>query len=101
MLERIKEAVTETFGEKCADFDANCHGCQAWAEVEQIEDQAANIELLREALRPFVEYVHDDLRKGDHRYKFVRTVEMGGGWIASEDFRRASAAIKGGDNDRS
>lgn len=37
MLERIKEAVTETFGEKCADFDANCHGCQAWAEIERLD----------------------------------------------------------------
>ena len=37
MLERIKEAVTETFGEKCPDFDANCHGCQAWAEVERLD----------------------------------------------------------------
>ena len=54
----------------------------------------AEVKRMREAIRPFVEYVHDDTRKGDHRYKLVRTVELGGGWIAAEDLRRARAALK-------
>lgn len=83
------ESLTKAFEDRIA--------AQA-AAIERLtaEKAAADAEVkrLREAIRPFVEYVHDDTRKGDYRYKFVRTVDLGGGWIAAEDLRRARAALK-------
>ena len=50
-------------------------------------------------LRPFVEYVHDDFRRGKATYELVATDHAGGELIGAEDLRRARAAIaqKGGE----
>lgn len=54
---------------------------------------------LEAALRPFVEYVHDDFRRGKATYELVATDRAGGGLIGAEDLRRARAALaqKGGE----
>ena len=54
---------------------------------------------LEAALRPFVEYVHDDFRRGNATYELVATDRAGGGLIGAEDLRRARAALaqKGGE----
>ena len=48
---------------------------------------------LEAALRPFVEYVHDDFRRGNATYELVATDRAGGGLIGAEDLRRARAAL--------
>ena len=54
---------------------------------------------LEAALRPFVEYVHDDFRRGKATYELVATDRAGGGLIGAEDLCRARAALaqKGGE----
>ena len=47
---------------------------------------------LREALRPFVDYVHDEYRVSGE-YMLVPATLNGGGWFGAEDFRRAFAAF--------
>lgn len=61
---------------------------------EKLAATEARLEKAREALRPFVEYVHDDYRKGNGRYVLVPAPAYGGGWIGAEDLRRASAALE-------
>ena len=39
MSDLIKEAITEYWGEKCPDFNANCPTCKAWAEIEQLQNE--------------------------------------------------------------
>ena len=29
--------ITEVFGERCAEFDAGCAGCQVWRQQDEIE----------------------------------------------------------------
>jgi len=36
MSEKIVEAITEQWGERCPDFDADCACCQVWAEYDAI-----------------------------------------------------------------
>ena len=44
-MSRIVEAITEWFGTRCPDFNADCACCQAWAEydglVEALEEMVA------------------------------------------------------------
>ena len=60
---------------------------------------AVHVKKLELALRPFVEYVHDDFRRGKATYELVATDRAGGGLIGAEDLRRARAALaqKGGE----
>lgn len=53
----------------------------------------ADVERLRRALRPFVEFVHDDFRKGNAAYVLTPCDGRGGGWIGAEDLRNARAAL--------
>jgi len=68
---------------------------EAEAKAQRARAEAAEAERdrLRKALRPFVEYVHDDLRAGSGTYTFVPAYSTGGGWIGAEDLRRARAAL--------
>ena len=59
-----------------------------------IRQQAAEIERLREALRPFVEYVPDDMREGKGVYRLEPCDGVGGGWFHAGDFRRARKALE-------
>lgn len=34
--DRLREAVTEHWGERCADFDPGCPTCQAWAQLDAL-----------------------------------------------------------------
>lgn len=52
------------------------------------------VKALEDALRPFVVYVHDDLRKGKTTYELVAVDRHGGGLIGAEDLRRARAALQ-------
>jgi len=36
MSEKIVEAITEQWGERCPDFDADCACCQVWAEYDAL-----------------------------------------------------------------
>lgn len=40
----IEEAITEAFGERCPDFDADCRCCKAWAELDQMNDKIEGLE---------------------------------------------------------
>ena len=51
------------------------------------------VKTLEAALRPFVAYVHDDLRKGKATYELVAVDRAGGGLIGAEDLRRARASL--------
>lgn len=42
-IDRIKEAVTEWWGERCSDFEPDCSSCQAWAEIDAIEALQARV----------------------------------------------------------
>ena len=53
----------------------------------------ARIVELETALRPFVDYVHDDLRKGDKKFTLTPWHHGGGGWICTLDLCRASNAL--------
>ncbi|MEO1108298.1 MAG: hypothetical protein AAFX90_10280 [Pseudomonadota bacterium] len=33
---RLREALIETYGDICPDFEPNCLGCQAWAELRKV-----------------------------------------------------------------
>lgn len=41
--ERISEAITEWFGERCADTMEGCACCEAWAELDALEAAQARI----------------------------------------------------------
>ena len=41
--EKVTEAVEAHWGERCPDFDADCACCQAWAELDAFQAQAARI----------------------------------------------------------
>jgi len=38
MSDKIVEAITEQWGERCPDFDADCACCQVWAEYDALAD---------------------------------------------------------------
>lgn len=61
--------------------------------------QHVQIAKLEAALRPFVKYVHDDLRRGSATYELVAVDRHGGGLIGAEDLRRARAALPEGGPD--
>lgn len=65
--------------------------------MEQRDRQHVKIAKLKAALRPFVKYVHDDLRRGNATYELVAVDRHGGGLIGAEDLRRARAALSKGD----
>lgn len=67
--------------------------------MDQRDAQHVYAKKLEAALRPFVEYVHDDFRRGKATYELVATDRAGGGLIGAEDLRRARAALaqKGGE----
>ena len=66
--------------------------------MDQRDALAVRVEKLELALRPFVEYVHDDFRRGKATYELV-AADRAGGLIGAEDLRRARAALaqKGGE----
>jgi hypothetical protein len=33
----IAEAITEQFGERCPDFDANCYCCRVWRQYDELK----------------------------------------------------------------
>ena len=69
--------------------------------MEHRDRQHVQIAKLEAALRPFVKYVHDDLRRGSATYELVAVDRHGGGLIGAEDLRRARAALaEGGPDDR-
>jgi len=35
-MNKIEEAITEYWGEKCKDFDEDCPVCQVWREYEDL-----------------------------------------------------------------
>lgn len=39
----IAEAITEQFGERCPDFDANCHCCKVWQQYHALKADADEI----------------------------------------------------------
>lgn len=41
--EKVTEAVEAHWGERCPNFDADCACCQAWAELDAFQAQAARI----------------------------------------------------------
>ena len=43
LREKVIEAVEAHWGERCPDFDADCACCQAWAELDAFQAQAARI----------------------------------------------------------
>lgn len=38
-MNKIEEAITGYWGEKCKDFDKDCPCCQAWFEYEKLIDE--------------------------------------------------------------
>lgn len=42
MTDKIKEAITEHWGERCDDFDADCVCCQAWKEWDDLQAELAD-----------------------------------------------------------
>lgn len=40
MTDYIAEAIEEAWGERCPDFDAECHCCRAW---KQYDDMLASL----------------------------------------------------------
>lgn len=43
---RVEEAITEAFGERCPDFQPDCGCCQAWAQFDSVK-RALDIEIAR------------------------------------------------------
>jgi hypothetical protein len=39
-MNKIEEALTDYWGEKCDCFDKNCPCCQAWQEYKEMLDKA-------------------------------------------------------------
>lgn len=71
-----------------------------WNWQQELARKDAEIERLRAALRPFVEYVHDDFRTGTRVWALMEVhAGDGGGWIGAEDLRRARAAYEGTGNE--
>ena len=61
--------------------------------LDRIEELETNVEWLREALRPFVVYVHDDLREGNMAYELRPTIINNNNLIVAGDFRNAKRAF--------
>jgi len=49
MSDLVAKAITEVFGERCPDFEPECHCCKAWAEFDRITTLEAELEKAREA----------------------------------------------------
>lgn len=37
MSQRLQQAVEDFWGPRCEDFDATCEACQAWRELDQLQ----------------------------------------------------------------
>lgn len=48
MSDLVAEAITEAFGERCPDFEPECHCCKAWAEFDRITTLEAENTALRQ-----------------------------------------------------
>ncbi len=35
-IDYIAEAITEAFGERCPEFAAGCHCCEAWKQYDEV-----------------------------------------------------------------
>ena len=47
-MNRIEEAITEHWGERCPDHEPECLTCQAWAELDKLSDErVAAFDLLK------------------------------------------------------
>ena len=57
MSDLVAEAITEAFGERCPDFEPECHCCKAWAEFDRITTLEAELQKAREALSELERYV--------------------------------------------
>src|SRR5690606_22933224 len=44
MSDLVAKAITEVFGERCPDFEPECHCCKAWAEFDRITTLEAELE---------------------------------------------------------
>lgn len=45
----LAEAITEAFGERCADYEPDCHCCRAWRQYDAIDPATIRREALEEA----------------------------------------------------
>lgn len=82
----IAEAIIEAFGERCPDFDPECHCCKAWAEYDELEKRAADATCATAEFNP--PYRPHDLRAvpGSSRDIYELANQLGG-WVspATED----------------
>ena len=62
--------------------------------LDALAASEAKLEKAREALRPFVVYVHDDVRNSTDAFKLIRSRENGGGKLFAENFRLAATTLK-------
>ena len=82
---RDTESVARRVAEKAAEREQYL--------TDERDALQARIVELETALRPFVDYVHDDLRKGDKKFTLTPWHHGGGGWICTLDLCRASNAL--------
>lgn len=68
---------------------------ESWKAMKERDALQAKLAKAVEALRPFVDYVHDEYRDANPNAKFVLTPWYmgGGGWIGVEDLIRASTTL--------
>lgn len=60
-----------------------------------LEAQAKEIEALKAALEPFVNYAPECCFEGNGKWEPAAFNGKGGGWYGAEDFRRARTALTG------
>lgn len=65
MSDLVAEAITEAFGERCPDFEPECHCCKAWAEFDRITTLEAELQKAREVQTNNVSQIARLLRLAD------------------------------------
>jgi hypothetical protein len=73
MTDKIKEAITEYWGERCPDVYPGCPCCDAWAEYDALSARLAEVEAERD--RQYDENVHRIAEQAQAEAKLAQAVE--------------------------
>ena len=56
-MNRIEQALTEWYGERCDEFESGCECCEAWKEFDELKAKCAGCNLhsckIKDAIKEF------------------------------------------------
>jgi len=94
MDDLIADAITDFWGKRCPDHDADCDTCKVWDRYDALRSAQQRERELMEALEPFAKYAMKDGFGLNHKGEPIPDGD-GVGWVylTNGDFRRAARAL--------